>query len=227
MDQGQQGRTRCSSRNQGIIRHVAMSLSAVAAAALFAGVLLVANGASAQDTEPRNLSFEERPPTPRAPPPGWWYVQHAGPPSFEYALDDQVAKDGKYSMRIKRTGKEPFGLVLQRIKADHFRGKRVRLSAFLRLDNVEPYGVGALREMSGAVLMLRSQAGGPMVLDDMREHPLRGTLPWTEASVEIDVPATATTLEFAAMLSGSGTLWADGLRLEVVDPGAAAFTPRP
>ncbi len=75
--------------------------------------------------------------------------------------------------------------------------------------------------MSGAVLMLRSEGGTGMVLDDMRERPLRGTKPWTEVSAEIDVPLTASTLEFAAVLSGAGTLWVDAVRLEVVEPGGA------
>lgn len=202
--------------------HLRKSLPAYAAAVLFANALLLAGSARALDVEPRNMSFEEPTATPGGPPPGWWYIQHAGPPSFEFAIDDKVAKDGKQSLRIKRTGAEPFGLVLQGVRANRFRGKRVRLSAFLRLDNVEAYGTGPLADMSGAVLMLRSQGTGPMVLDDMRDRPLRGTKPWTEVSVEIDVPATATVVEFGATLSGSGTLWADAFALEVVEPGAAA-----
>lgn len=204
--------------------HVRERLPAFAAAIVLGYALHLAGGARAQEVEPRNMSFEEPAETRGGPPPGWWYIQHAGPPSFEFAIDDQVAKDGKQSVRIKRTDTQPFGLVSQRIKADRFRGKRVRLTAFLRLDNVEAYGAGALREMSGAVLMLRSEGGGPMILDDMRDRPLRGTKPWTEVSVEIDVPVTANVVEFAALLSGSGTLWADAFRLEVVVPRAAVET---
>jgi hypothetical protein len=200
-------------------------LPACAAAVLLAGALLLPASAAAQESEPRNLSFEEALPAPGAAPPGWWFIQHAGPTSFEFAIDDKVAKDGKQSLRIQRTGTQPFGLVLQRVKPDRFRGKRARLSAFLRLENVEPYGRGALRDMSGAVLMLRSQGGSGMTLDDMRDRPLRGTKPWTEVSVEIDVPPSANVLEFAAMLSGTGTLWVDAVRLEVVDPSDASATP--
>jgi hypothetical protein len=206
--------------------HVRENLPAVVAAFLLAGALLLPSVAAAQDLEPRNLSFEEPPAAPGDAPPGWWFIQHAGPTSFEFAIDDQVAKEGKQSLRIRRTGTQPFGLVLQRIKPDRFRGKRVRLSAFLRLDNVEPFGRGALRDMSGAVLMLRSEGGTGMVLDDMRERPLRGTRPWTEVSAEIDVPLSANTLEFAAMLSGTGTLWVDAVRLEVVEPGGASGPPQ-
>ena len=201
---------------------IRQSLPAFAAALLFANALFAASGAHAQETEPRNLSFEDPLDAAGGPPPGWWFVQHAGETSFEFAVDDQVAKDGKRSLRVKRTGTQPFGGVLQTIKADRFRGKRVRLTAFLRLENVEAYGGGVLRDMSGAVLMLRAEGGGARSLDDMRDRPLRGTKPWTEVSVEISVPATAAVIEFGAMLSGNGTLWVDAVKLETVVPNAGS-----
>ncbi len=200
-------------------------LPAFATAVLFVGVLAPASEVSAQGSEPRNLSFEEPAPVDGFPP-GWWFVQHAGPPSFEFAVDDRGSKAGQRSLRIKRTGAEPFGLVFQFVNADRFRGKRVRLTALLRLDKVEAFGNSTLREMSGAVLMLRSQ-GGESALDDMRDRPMRGTKAWTEARVEIDVPAAANRVEFGAQLTGTGTLWATAFKLEVVEPKPAARTPPP
>ena len=197
-----------------------LTLPAFASAVLFVCTLVPAGDAAAQESEPRNLSFEEPAPA-GGPPPGWWFIQHAGPPSFDFALDDRIAKDGKQSMRIRRTGGEPWGLVMQSVKADRFRGKRVRLTAFLRLDNVEAFGHGALRDMSGATLMLRNQ-GGPLALDDMRDRPLRGTKAWAEVRVEIDVPEAASRVEFGAQLSGTGTLWMDAFKLDVVEPNTAA-----
>jgi hypothetical protein len=190
--------------------------TALAANAVFAIAMLLASVARAQETEPRNLSFEE-PATGGSRAPGWSFIQHAGEQSFEFTIDDQVAKDGKNSLRIKRTGTQPFGEVLQTIKADRFRGKRVRLTAFLRLDNVDAYG---RRRASGAVLILRSDGVGGRTFDDMRDRPLSGTKPWTEVSVEIDVPPTASRIDFGAGLTGSGTLWVDAVKLEAVVPDA-------
>jgi hypothetical protein len=196
-------------------------LPAFAAAVLFACALTPAGDAPAQVSEPRNMSFEEPAPAGGAPP-GWWYIQHAGPTSFEFAIDDQGPKTGQRSLRIKRTGAEPFGLVFQFVNADRYRGKRVRLTARLRLDKVEVFGSGSLADISGAGLMLRSQGGAENALDDMRDRPLRGTKGWTEARVEIDVPATANRVEFGAQLTGTGTLWATAFKLEVVEPATDA-----
>ena len=195
-------------------KRTGMSVPVWAAVVLFAMAVFPTSMAEAQEAAPHNLSFVDPVEAAAGRPPGWWFMQHAGETSFEFAIDDQVAKEGKRSLRIKRTGKQPWGMVSQTIKADRFRGQRVRLSAFLRLDSVEAYGSGALREWSGAVLMLRSQGA----LDDMRDRPLRGTKPWTRVSVEIDVPPTASVIEFGAMLSGTGTLWVDAFKLDVVGP---------
>jgi len=196
-------------------------LPAFATAVLLACALAPAGEVLAQESEPHNLSFEEPAPV-NAFPPGWWFIQHAGKPSFEFAIDDRGSKTGQRSLRIKRTGTEPFGLVLQGINADRFRGKRVRLTALMRLDTVEAFGKGALRDMSGAALMLRTQGGGDLAFDDMRDRPLRGTKPWTVVRAEIDVPTAANRVEFGALLSGTGTLWTTAFKLEVVEPNAAA-----
>ena len=192
------------------------NLLAFAVAAVFANALLLASVAHALETEARNLSFEDSTQATGGRAPGWEFLQHGGTPSFELAIDDQVAKDGKHSLRIKRTGPEPYCLASQTIKADRFRGKRIRLTAFMRLDNVESFGRG----MSGAFLLLKSDGGGSRSFDDMRDRPLRGTKPWTEVNLEIDVPSAAAVIEFGAGLTGSGTLWVDAFKLEAVTPDA-------
>lgn len=202
------------------------SMPAFAAALLFVCVLAAVDNVPAQESEPHNLSFEEPAPVDGFPP-GWWFIQHAGPPSFEFAIDDGAPEAGRRSLRIKRTGTEPFGLALQGVSAERFRGKRVRLTALLRLDKVEAFGKGSLRDMSGAALMLRTQGGGEFAFDDMRDRPLRGTKAWTEVRAEIDVPATANRVEFGPLLSGTGTLWSTAFKLEVVEPNAAPLTTPP
>jgi hypothetical protein len=184
------------------------------AAVVLANALLLADAVHALEVEPRNLSFEDSTVATGGHAPGWEFLQHGGKPSFEFVIDDQVAKDGKQSLRIKRTGTEPYCIASQTIKADRFRGKHVRLTAFVRLDNVESFGRGA----SGAFLLLKSDGGGVRSFDDMRDRPLRGTKPWTEVNVEIDVPPTASVIDFGAGLTGSGTVWVDAFQLEAVSP---------
>jgi hypothetical protein len=185
---------------------------------LLAGVLLLAaTPAFSFDASPRDLSFEETADASDGNS-AWTFIQHAGEESFEFAIDKDVAKQGKKSLRIRRTGNQPFGLASQKIRADRFLGKRVRFSGYVRLENVEPYGTGVLRTFSGAALMLRinGASGTILFLDDMRNRPLRGNSDWKQVSLEADVPLEAATIEFGPVLSGSGTVWFDAATLQEV-----------
>ena len=159
--------------------------------------------------------------------PAWGFVQHAGEPSFEIAVDDTIAHEGKQSLRLKRTGKQHYALASQIILADRYRGKRVRFSGYLRLADVHAFGPGKLGEISGTGLLLRvSLPGSDLFFDDMRDRPMRGTHEWTRVSIEVDVPPDAYMIEFGAHLSGSGAVWFDGAELTVLPPAVSSASTR-
>jgi hypothetical protein len=56
-------------------------------------------------------------------------------------LDRTVSRSGKASGRMKwnDSGVAGFGTMAQGIKADDYRGARVRLSGFVKVDRVEDY----------------------------------------------------------------------------------------
>lgn len=194
-----------------------------AASCILSLAIVTGSGAAhALDLEPHNTGFEE-PVSSRAGPPAWSFIQHAGAPSFEMVVDDRIAQEGTHSLRIRRTGAEPYGSASQRIQADRYRGKRVRYSAWLRMDDVNAFGPGILGEISGSGLVLRVDVNGrDLFFDDMRDRPLRGTRPWTRFSIEADVPPEAVGIEFGVQLSGTGAVWFDAAQLEVVSPAPGA-----
>jgi hypothetical protein len=115
-----------------------------------------------------------------------------------------------------KAGAPDFGSWTQCIDPDHFRGKRVRYSGWLRTS-------GATGE--GAALWMR--VDGPdnraLAFDNMDGRRARGTTAWTRYEVVLDVPHEATQLCFGWLLSGPGTGWADDLKFEFVD-GAVPVT---
>jgi hypothetical protein len=52
----------------------------------------------------------------------------------------------------------------------------------------------------------------------MRDRRLRGDREWQRVVIEMAVPADASEVELSAVLQGTGTLWVDDVRLEVVGP---------
>ena len=101
------------------------------------------------------------------------------------------------------------GRMLQRVRADAYRGRRVRLTARMRADTVS--GMGA-----GPFLKVDRPPGTTAPYDDFSDRPILGTKDWRDYEVVMDVPADAIGLTFGAALRGVGTVRVDDLRLEIV-----------
>jgi hypothetical protein len=95
----------------------------------------------------------------------------------------------------------------QRLKADAYRGKRVRLSAFLKAKNV---GQG------GGLWMRVDNAQKAVAFDNMGNRLVTGTSDWQKYEIVLDVSEDAIFLPFGFTLMGAGQLWADDFRLDVV-----------
>ena len=114
--------------------------------------------------------------------------------------------------RIDNVGPEPFGATYQRVDARPYRGQRLRWSAWLRTEDARGSVTGG-----GAVLLIQAmQSGAPLAFNHMTDAPVRGTTPWQQFSIELDVPAAAEEIEVGAMLHGPGRLWLDDVVLEAL-----------
>lgn len=147
-------------------------------------------------------------------PDGWRTTQHAGVPSYRFALDEQVARSGRRSLRVDNIGPEPFGAIYQTTPAAPHIGKRLRFSAQLRVA-----GVGAGRGIRGAFLLVQAmRTGVPVAEDRMMDRPIKGDRDWQRETVELVVPPGTDEIEVGAMLLGAGSLWIDDAQLVVVAP---------
>jgi C-terminal processing protease CtpA/Prc len=139
---------------------------------------------------------------------------------FRVALDSTVAHGGRRSVRIASVGDtiEGFVAVSTTVPAGEFRGRRARLSGHLR---------GAALRGDGGALWLRADAGSRSVaFTNSQARPVLGTADWTRVEIEIDVPASATTLLFGILSAGPGTLWADDLVLDAPNDGVVTLKER-
>jgi erythromycin esterase len=100
--------------------------------------------------------------------------------------------------------------VAQRVRADAYLGRRVRLTARIRADTVGGKGAGAF-------LSIERASGAPALADDFSDRPILGTSDWRDHDIVMDVPSDALSLTFGAVLRGVGTIRADDFRLDVVD----------
>jgi hypothetical protein len=64
-----------------------------------------------------------------------------------------------------------------------------------------------------------------LLLDNMRDRPLRGTTDWTAASIVLDVAEDARVLLFGALLSGAGALDLTRLRFDEAEEALPVTAP--
>jgi C-terminal processing protease CtpA/Prc len=143
---------------------------------------------------------------------GW-----SGNPSATIAADDQVVHGGRWSARLRRDAASAsnFSMVAKSIPID-FAGKTLELRGYLKTDAVSGF----------AGLWLREDGDEPaLAFDNMQAKKLEGTTDWTEYSIVLPLVKDASQLVFGALVDGTGTLWADGLRL-FVDGKPVSEAPR-
>lgn len=143
--------------------------------------------------------------------PKGWLLTGVYPHQYEVGVDQKVVHRGRVSGTIKgsvNANTQGFGTLMQMFKADQFRGKRLRLSGFVRTDGVQM-----------AMLWLRIDGGDeePLAFDNMQDRPITGTTDWMAYEIVLKVADQAHAVAFGVILSGPGQVWIDGLRLEEVD----------
>jgi hypothetical protein len=125
-------------------------------------------------------------------------------------VDVSSAHDGHSSARIHRTSQTggDFGTITSCFPATTVAGGAVRYRGFLK--SVDAKSGGLWMRVDGPKSSKR-----PLAFDNMRDRAVRGTTGWKRYSVELPVPANAKNICLGVLLAGEGTLWADGLTLEV------------
>lgn len=143
--------------------------------------------------------------------PTGWFNAGSKPKSYEMGIDKGAGQDGKNAATIKSIDKkiDGFGTLMQQSKPDKYLGKRVRMTGFVKSENVSTW----------AGLWLRVDQSGsqqPLSFDNMGDRPIKGTTGWTKYEIVLDVPNNASLIAYGALLDGTGQIWFDNITFEVV-----------
>jgi hypothetical protein len=95
----------------------------------------------------------------------------------------------------------------QAIRADNYRGKRIRLSAYVKTDKIE---------QMGCIWMRFDDDSRMLMIDEMDDRPITGTRDWTRYDIIMDVPKEAVRIVIGGALRGQGKIWVDDFQLDVV-----------
>jgi hypothetical protein len=139
---------------------------------------------------------------------GWIRTPAANADRYVMKLDSAIKHSGDSSATVKFNCGDPdgFASLAQSIAADEYLGKRVRLSGWLKTENAADAG-----------LWMRLDGDGRLLgFDNMMPRAVKGTTGWKQYEVVLDVPKETINILFGTLLSGTGQVWVDDMKLEVV-----------
>ncbi len=187
----------------------ARALASSATVVAFAAVLLVVALFAGRSTE-EGAAATAQPDDPRLAALGWRTISRPIG-HFGARLDEEVRRGGSASATIASSVADArgFGALAASAPAAPYRGKRVRMTGWLRTRDAAG---------GGAALWLRvdDQAGFDVAFDNMYQRSLRGDWDWTQAVIVLDVPARGETLHYGCLIEGGGQVWLDDVVFEVV-----------
>jgi hypothetical protein len=144
--------------------------------------------------------------------PAPWIRAGSAPMQYEMGVDASTAHSGKSSGHIRSisTNMTGFGTLMQTCIGSEYRGKRVRMSGWVKSQTVAGWA-GMWMRVDGA------NANDMLGFDNMQSRAIRGTEPWRRYEIVLDVPQEAKDIAFGILLDGMGEVWIDDVRFEVVD----------
>lgn len=143
--------------------------------------------------------------------PKGWFVAGSKPTEYESGVDVSAVHNFHPSayLRTKAPLVQGFGTLMQDLGATRYRGRRVRFSAFVKTRDAQNW----------AGLWMRVDNGPEMLaFDNMQDRPIVGTNDWRRYSVVLDIPRQATGIFFGVLLNGSGEVWLNDTKIEIVGP---------
>jgi hypothetical protein len=141
-----------------------------------------------------------------------WFKSGSLPEGYKTGLDNSVFQKGQKSAFIESLDKdiEGFATIMQRCNAKNYLGTRIKMTGFIKSENVADW--------AGMWLRIDSKtAMESLGFDNMQDRPIKGTTDWTKCEITLNVPEESGTINFGVLMSGTGKIWFDNISFEILD----------
>jgi hypothetical protein len=141
-----------------------------------------------------------------------WYKDGNRPASYEIGVDEKVLFHDEPTNYLKYTSGEAdgFGTIMKDIKPGEFLGKRIKLTGFIKSENIEN-SAGMWMRVDGNI------TGQTLGFDNMQNRPIRGTNDWTRYEIVLDVPQNAARIFYGVLIAGKGEVWFNEISFDTVN----------
>jgi transcriptional regulator with XRE-family HTH domain len=140
-----------------------------------------------------------------------WFKAGSKAKSYEIGFDNSVTKTGKKSAYIKSIEDDikGFGTIMQSCDAKFYLGKRIKMTGYVKSEEVANW--------SGMWLRVDSKFEKKYLsFDNMHDRPIKGNSDWTKCEITLNVPKESSTLNFGLLLNGTGKVWFDRISFEIL-----------
>jgi len=150
-------------------------------------------------------------------PEGWnkWVNSQYSPSAYEAGIDTKVFHSPPKSYYIKfnelteiKTSSRPTASIHQSLLIKDFLGKRIKLSAFLKGNN--------LTGKAAFYIHIHSVKDGREEYLRRGADDIRGSTDWKLCTIIIDVEENASSFIYGLFIEGQGQVWVDDVNIEIV-----------
>jgi hypothetical protein len=143
--------------------------------------------------------------------PKGWFPAGSKPSEYEMSLDNSVHENGQSCAFIKSKSPEEnqFGTLMQIVDAKNYLDKRVRLSGYIKSEDVNGW--------SGMWMRIDGENGKQLGFDNMQSRAIKGTTDWKKYEVVLDIPSDSKSINYGVLLAGKGEVWFDNFKIEDLD----------
>jgi len=140
-----------------------------------------------------------------------WSYWQADPQKYEMSLENNPELQNENILTIKSVISkiEGFGTLMKTTKPDLYSGKTVKMTAYVKSENVKSW--------AGLWMRVDYYDSNVLAFDNMEKRPIKGTSDWKKYEIVLFVPTEATLISYGVLLAGTGQIWFKNVKLEVVD----------
>ena len=145
--------------------------------------------------------------------PEGWVVAGTAPQDYQVSVLPEKREGNNVVLLESGANPDPskFGTLSQYCSADQYLGKRVRMTGYLKSENVKNWAGMWFRVDDS------KQKDLSLSFDNMSDRPIKNTTDWKKYEIVLDVPQEAGAMVFGVLLEGSGKVWISDISFEVVD----------
>ena len=142
-----------------------------------------------------------------------WILSGQSPQKYRLYMDEKIFNTATKSACLKSIEEEcdlsDFATIMQQFNAKNFLKKRVRLSGFIKAQDVTGW--------CGLWVRIDDVYNNVLKFDNMQFRPITGTTEWNHYSCVVDTPENSHVISIGMLLSGKGQVWLDNVSFQEVD----------